>query len=221
MEKIGNYIKKKTDKREENGMYHLDEGQIKDITDYIFLEDALSPSDVIFIPGCARPEHTEEAARLYQEGYAPILIPSGGYTKAEGGFRGVKGGAKKYGTDFSCEADFLEAVLLYHGVPRTAILKESQATYTLENAEKTRSLLEERGRKIHRAILCCKNYHARRSYLYYHMVFPEVQILVHPVPLDGITRDTWHLTKEGRQIVFGELARMGQQLAMMEGRIAY
>ena len=48
-------------------MYHLDEKQIQEITDYIFLEDKLEKADAIFIPGCARPEHTEEAARLYQE----------------------------------------------------------------------------------------------------------------------------------------------------------
>ena len=71
-------------------MYQLDKRQIKDITEYIFLENEIEPSDVIFIPGCARPEHTEEAARLYQEGYAPLLIPSGGFSKVQGGFQGVK-----------------------------------------------------------------------------------------------------------------------------------
>ena len=48
-------------------MYHLDEKQIQEITDYIFLEDKLEKADAIFIPGCARPEHTEEAARLYKD----------------------------------------------------------------------------------------------------------------------------------------------------------
>ena len=47
-------------------MYRLNEKQIQQITEYIFPEDALEKADVIFIPGCARPEHTEEAARLYR-----------------------------------------------------------------------------------------------------------------------------------------------------------
>ena len=55
-------------------MYHLDEKQIQEITDYIFLEDKLEKADAIFIPGCARPEHTEEAARLYKDGYAPLRL---------------------------------------------------------------------------------------------------------------------------------------------------
>lgn len=126
-------------------MYKMAGDQIDEITRYIFLEDPLEKADMIFIPGCPRPEHTEEAARLYLAGYAPILLPSGGYTKLEGGFRGVKKGGERYGRDFSCEADFLEAVLLAHGVPGEAILKEREATYTLENAEKSRRLLEALG----------------------------------------------------------------------------
>ena len=122
-------------------MYRMDPHQIKEITDYIFLEDSLAKADLIFIPGCARPDHTEEAARLYREGWAPVLVPSGGFTKLEGGFRGVKKGGDRYGRDYSCEADFLEAVLLANGVPASAILKEREATYTLENAEKSRELL--------------------------------------------------------------------------------
>lgn len=200
-------------------MYSLDHKEIQAITEYIFLQDMLMPADAIFIPGCARPEHTEEAARIFNEGYAPVIIPSGGYSKTDGSFRGVKGGSEIYGSDFRCEADFLEAVLLYHGVPREAILKECEATYTLENAEKTRHLILEKGLEIHTAILCCKAHHARRAYLYYHMVMPEIDIRIHPVPIDGIDRDTWYRSKEGRKIVYGELSRMGQQLAMMEGRL--
>ena len=146
-------------------MYHLDKKQIQEITDYIFLEDRLERADAIFIPGCARPEHTEEAARVYKEGYAPLLLPSGGYTKVQGSFQGVSKEGQKYGTDFACEADFLEAVLLQNGVPASAILKECEATYTLENAEKTKLLLQKRGIHLKKAILCCKAHHARRSFL--------------------------------------------------------
>lgn len=202
-------------------MYHLNNKQLQDITNYIFMEDELEKADAIFIPGCARPEHTEAAARLYRDGYAPLLLPSGGFTRLQGGFRGVQKGGERYGTDFGCEADFLEEVLLQNGVPARAILKERTATYTLENAEKTKELLREKGIILRTAILCCKAHHARRSHLYYSMVFPEVRLLVHPVAVDGVSREHWHETEEGRRTVFGELARMGQQLAMMEGRIEY
>ena len=202
-------------------MYHLDKKQIQEITDYIFLEDRLERADAIFIPGCARPEHTEEAARVYKEGYAPLLLPSGGYTKVQGSFQGVSKEGQKYGTDFACEADFLEAVLLQNGVPASAILKECEATYTLENAEKTKILLQNKGIRLKKAILCCKAHHARRSFLYYSMVFPEVEILIHPVVVDHISSEDWSTTEEGRKIVLGEFSRVGQQLLMMEGRIQW
>ena len=202
-------------------MYHLDKKQIQEITDYIFLEDRLERADAIFIPGCARPEHTEEAARVYKEGYAPLLLPSGGYTKVQGSFQGVSKEGQKYGTDFACEADFLEAVLLQNGVPASAILKECEATYTLENAEKTKLLLQKQGIHLKKAILCCKAHHARRSFLYYSMVFPEVEILIHPVAVDHISSEECHKTEEGRKIVLGEFSRVGQQLLMMEGRIQW
>ena len=202
-------------------MYHLDKKQIQEITDYIFLEDRLERADAIFIPGCARPEHTEEAARVYKEGYAPLLLPSGGYTKVQGSFQGVSKEGQKYGTDFACEADFLEAVLLQNGVPASAILKECEATYTLENAEKTKLLLQKRGIHLKKAILCCKAHHARRSFLYYSMVFPEVEILIHPVVVGHISSEDCYITEEGRKIVLGEFSRVGQQLLMMEGRIQW
>lgn len=202
-------------------MYHLDKKQIQEITDYIFLEDKLEQADAIFIPGCVRPEHTEEAAKLYKDGYASLILPSGGYTKVQGSFQGVSVEGKKYGKNFTCEADFLEAVLVQNGVPASAILKECEATYTLENAEKTKVLLENQGIHLNKAILCCKAYHARRSYLYYSMVFPKVEILVHPVAVDNISAENWYKTVEGRKVVLGEFSRMGQQLLMMEGRIEW
>ena len=91
----------------------------------------------------------------------------------------------------------------------------------VENAEKTKVLLENKDIHLKKAILCCKAHHSRRSHLYYSMVFPEIEILVHPVVVDGISREDWYKTAEGRKVVLGEFSRMGQQLLMMEGRIAW
>ena len=74
--------------------------RFRKLQNYIFLEDKLEKADAIFIPGCARPEHTEEAARLYKDGYAPLLLPSGGYTKVQGSFQGVSKEGQKYGAEF-------------------------------------------------------------------------------------------------------------------------
>ena len=49
---------------------------IDDIIRFIFLEDDPQPSDILFIPGNGHAEPSELAARLYREGYAPLVLPS-------------------------------------------------------------------------------------------------------------------------------------------------
>ena len=87
-----------------------------------------------------------------RQGFIKIL-PSGGDTKVQGSFQGVSKEGQKYGADFACEADFLEAVLVQNGVPASAILKECEATYTLENAEKTKFLIEKKYIHLKKEIL--------------------------------------------------------------------
>ena len=39
------------------------------ISNFIFVEDTLSPADVIFVPGNRYPDMAERAAQLWKEGY--------------------------------------------------------------------------------------------------------------------------------------------------------
>ena len=50
---------------------------IDDITRFIFLCDEPAPADIIFVPGNGHAEPSELAAKLYREGYAPRVLPSG------------------------------------------------------------------------------------------------------------------------------------------------
>lgn len=45
----------------------------------------------------------------------------------------------------------------------------------------------------------------------YSIAFPEVEFLVCPVDVYGVTQTTWWQTSDGRKRVLGELARCGQQ----------
>lgn len=51
---------------------------ITDISDFIFVSDNPCKVDTIFLPGGSHPEQPEYAAELYNKGFAPILIVSGG-----------------------------------------------------------------------------------------------------------------------------------------------
>ncbi len=48
------------------------------ITDFMFFETELEQSDVILIPGGSHPQLMKQAALLYHEGIAPLILPSGG-----------------------------------------------------------------------------------------------------------------------------------------------
>lgn len=47
---------------------------IDDITRFIFLEDDPKPADILFIPGNGHAEPSEWAAKLYLDGYAPLIF---------------------------------------------------------------------------------------------------------------------------------------------------
>lgn len=181
------------------------------ITDFIFTEQEPEKSDIIFIPGSGLPQLAEEAAELYHKGFAPWILPSGRYSITLGKFSGVQEKQEVYQGDYETEWDFLRQVLMKHGVNESAILKENQATYTYENAIYSRKVTDEMGLCIKQAILCCKPYHARRSLLYYQLLYPETKFLVCPIKDSAVTKENWFLSEEGTTIVLGEVERIGTQ----------
>lgn len=184
---------------------------IQDITDFLFLEDALLKADAIFLPGNAYPYASEEAARLYRAGMAKWIVPSGRYSITEGAFPGARDRAERYPGPHASEWAFMREVLVKNGVPADAILREDEATYTWQNALFTARAIERAGISVRSAIICCKPYHARRCKMYYETALPGVRLLMHPVKEYGLTRENW--TKNARNIddVLGELARCGAQ----------
>ena len=185
---------------------------IKDISDFIFLSDPPQASDVLFIPGGTNTELPEHAAKLYAEGYAPYILPSGRYSVKRGAFPGPKTKKELYPGPYPTEFAFMADVLKRSGVPETAILKEDEAQFTQQNAVFSREACDRQGLKVSKAIIVCKAFHARRCFAYYSMAFPQAQLLVCPVQTGGVTKDDWFLTEKGVDRVLGELARCGSQM---------
>ena len=175
---------------------------LEEMTNFIFLEDKPQKADVIFVPGSEEGALAKTAAKLYLEGYAPLIVPSGKYAKWTG--HSIVGA-------FETACDYFAHLMMEEGVLESAILKEREATYTYQNAIYTRKLLDERGIEVKKAILCCQAYHARRSKLYYQVLFPDTKILVCPTVTKGITRDNWFKSTESTKIVLGEIERCGSQ----------
>ncbi len=189
------------------------EGFIRAVTDFIFVEDRPEKADVILIPGGRKIEHAIRAAELYRQGYAPWVLPAGGYGITLGKFIGVPEQYRAdYPDEYETEWAFLKAVLMDHGVPENAILREDRSTYTWENAQFSRRVLEEQGIPAHTAILACKAFHARRALLYYQAAMPETRFIVCPTAVPGLSREDWFRTPKGRERVLGEVQRLGGQI---------
>lgn len=188
---------------------------LKQITDFIFAEHEPEKADIIFIPGNGYPHMAENAARLYREGFAPRILPSGKYSITAGKFSGVLYNRQLYSSSYETEWEFLRDVLLRGSVPEQAILQEDQATYTYENAIFSRKVTDQEGLEIRKAILCCSSFHARRALMYYSLLFPEAEFFVCPSCPDGISRYNWQETEQGIDAVTGEITRLIRQFSLM------
>ncbi|MEG2832366.1 MAG: YdcF family protein [Bacilli bacterium] len=163
------------------------------------------------MPGGSYSELSERAAKLWINNYAPMILPSGKYSKARGMFLKPSSKADKYNDSYKTEWDFLRQVLLKNGVDEKAILREDKAENTYENAFKSREITDKLGLKINKAIVCCKSFHARRCFVYYQWAYPHAEIIICPCDVAGINKYSWFTSENGRDRVLNELTKSGEQ----------
>ena len=144
-------------------------------TDYIFVKDEPQKADVIFVPGNGYPQMAVHAAELWKEGFAPYVLPSGRYSTVLGHFAGVQDLAEQYGGNYETEWEFLRTVLQKTACRRKRFCAKTRRRYTYENALRSREVTDAAGIEVKKAILCCRNLHARRCILYYQLVYPETE----------------------------------------------
>ncbi len=101
---------------------------------------------------CAGADRVWHAARLFKAGKAPVIVPSG------------------TGVD-NCELPFL----LDLGVPRSAIVTESESRNTEENAKFVAELLKDRPNP--KVLLVTSAWHMRRAVLMYRRYAPDMEII--------------------------------------------
>ena len=188
---------------------------LEEVGNFVFMENQPESADIIFVPGNSYPYMAAKAAELYRLGLAPMVLPSGRYSISAGKFSGVTGEAEKYNGAYQTEWEFLKDVLMKNGVPENAVLREDEATFTWQNALFSRKVTDQAGLKVKKAILCCKNYHARRAFMYYQRAYPETEFLVCPCSVDEITKENWKLTQHGIDEVLAEIKRIVSQFQIM------
>jgi hypothetical protein len=133
---------------------------------YHQLGHELSPADVILVLCSHDVAVAERGAQLLLDGWAPLLIYSGGLGSI----------TKQFWTE--PEADRFAEIAVSLGVPRERILIENRSTNTGENVTFTKRLLEERGIDPQTFIVVQKPYMERRSYATFRTRWPEKKLIV-------------------------------------------
>lgn len=133
---------------------------------YHKMNHELSRADAILVLCSHDTAVAERGAQLFLDGWAPLLIFSGGL------------GTITRQLWHEPEADQFARIAVAMGVPPERILIENRSTNTGENVLFTRRLLDERQLSLQRFILVQKPYMERRSYATFKQRWPEKDVAV-------------------------------------------
>lgn len=153
--------------------------------------DCRKADAIVVVSGGDTSARTEEAIKLYREGWAPLIIVSGA-------------AADKSGPS-NAKAMYQQAT--NNGVPRNAIVMEESSETTKQNATEVKKIIDTRN--IKDVILVTSGYHMRRAQLEFSAQFADVKIRSHPVTVDKHWSGLWWLTPWGWWLALGELIRIG------------
>ena len=138
----------------------------KKLWDYHHMHHALERADCILTLGSHDLRVAERAAQLYIEGWAPLVIFSGGlgnFTK---------------GMWTETEADQFAAIAISMGVPEASILVENRSTNTGENILFTQQLFAQKNLDPRSFVVVQKPYMERRSYATFKKHWPHKKLVV-------------------------------------------
>lgn len=134
--------------------------------DYHHTHHALLPADCILVLGSNDVRVAERGGELFLQGYAPLLVFSGGlgnFTK---------------GLWQESEADKFAQIAFRMGVPEQAVLIENKSTNTGENLRNTQAIFLEKGLNPQRFILVQKPFMERRSLATFQIHWPDKEVAV-------------------------------------------
>jgi len=133
---------------------------------YHHMNHALAKADAILVLCSHDKAVAERGAQLFLDGWAPLLIFSGGL-----------GSITKHLWS-EPEADQFARIAIGMGVPADRILIENRSTNTGENVRLTKQLLADRHIDPQTFIVVQKPYMERRAYATFRQVWPEKDLVV-------------------------------------------
>ncbi len=138
---------------------------------YHHMRQPLQKSNLILALGNHDFNTIYHAVRLFKEGWAPLLVLTGGL------------GNVTKDIWHESEAQQFYKIAVAEGVPSDQIVLEDKSTNTGENYAFTKQILDEKNLPYQRAIIVTKPYMERRAYATAKVHWPQTDIVVSSVDL--------------------------------------
>ena len=174
-----------------------DKELIKNLWDYMKMNQNIEKSDCILVLGCSDITIVDRAVDLFNKGYASIIIFSGGLGKI----------TSKIWNEPEANKFAKKAIEL--GIPKEKIYIENKSTNTGDNFRFTRKLIEKEKLDIHSLIIVCKPYDEKRSYSTFKKIMPEY---IGAITSKEITFEEYYNLNENNKkwidVLVGDIQRM-------------
>ena len=164
---------------------------------WLDVSDQLAKADAIVAISGDTGARAETAIGLWKQGYAPVLVFSGGSSDPES----------------VASAELMKRAAVAAGVPANAILVEGTAATTEENAERVAELMKSSG--LGSAILVTSPFHQRRAAILFEREFGRAALTFRNHPVDDPSWDPnlWWTGDPSRSVTLVELAKIGALVA--------
>ena len=145
---------------------------------------------IVAVSGGDTNARTDEAIKLFQNGWSDTLIFSGAAQDKTG----------------PSNAAAMRTRAIASGVPESVIHLDEYSETTRQNAENVKNIFVTR--KLHDIILVTSGYHQRRASLEFNARTTSVNIINHPAPTDSGWSAWWWLTPRGWWLAGGEFFKI-------------
>lgn len=172
---------------------------------YIAPQDELRKADVIVaISGGDTAARAVEATRLYQDGWAPLLIFSGAAQDPQS----------------PSNARVMKDIAVGRGVPSDVIALDETSANTRQNAEQVATIVK--AFRQQRVILVTSPYHQRRASIEFEdRLGPTIDIVNHSAPDQTWSRKAWFLTPLGWYYTLTEIPKVAVTLLLHKVLFVY
>jgi len=178
----------------------MNQAEIKQITNYIFLKSFPQKADLALVFGTRHQGAINKVYELYHNELIPKILISGGINRVTG----------------ENEALEMSQKLIRLGVDQDDIILEDNSTNSLENVLFSKKIIEQNFgfEKIKKIIAVVKHYHSRRALMTLKKHFSrDVRLIPVTYEVYGFTIDDWFNSELGRKKVLDEWNKIPVYLA--------